>query len=141
MSKETKAFDISKFYTRDNFEKGVPYEPVIDGEAVGITFHIINYNSVKAAKAVEVFGKVLDDLKKIKDPEEKKQKEIEANADLASALVVGWEEGSQGPVVIDGQPLEYTEAMCYALMLNSLPIANAIIEFAVKTKNFLGRSV
>lgn len=140
MAKE-QMFDISKFYTKDNGEKGVPFEPVIDGEKVGIAFNVISYHSVKAARAVEDFGKEIDELKKITDPEEKKRREFDANAALATALVTGFSEGSRGPVCINGKALEYSDEACYAIMLNAVPIANAIIDFSIKNKNFLGRSV
>lgn len=133
-------FDISRFYTRDNGERGIPFEPVVNGEKVGITFNVLSYHSVKAAKAVERFNKEADELKKVDDVEERKRREFEANASLAAGLVAGFSEGSRGKVVVDGKPLEYSEEMCYAIMLNAVPIANAVIEFALKTRNFMGRS-
>ncbi len=139
MSKET-GVDITRFYTKESGERGVPFEPVIDGEKVGITFNVLSYHAVKAAKAVERFNKEADELKKVEDVEERKRREFEANAELASSLVCGFSEGSRGPVLVDGKPLEFSKDMCYDIMLNSIPIANAVIEFSLKTRNFMGRS-
>lgn len=136
----SKGFDINRFYTKENGERGVPFEPEVEGEKVGIIFHVVSWHSVKAAKAVERFLKASNELKAIKDIEERRRREYETNADLASALVVGFSEGSRGPVMVDGNPLEYSEEACHAIMLNSVPIANAVIEFSLKTKNFLTRS-
>lgn len=138
---KAQTFDISKFYTKDRFERGVPFEPVVDGEPVGISFDVIGYNSVKAATAVEKFAKFMEEMKKEKDPKRKKEMEYEANAELASSLVVGFSEGSRGPVTVEDKPLEYSESVCYAIMLNSLPIANEIINFSTRNKNFIQRSV
>lgn len=140
MTDNKEMFDINRFFTRDNSEKGVPFEPVVDGEKVGISFNVISYSSIKAARAVEKFNKEIEELKKEEDAEVQRRRTLELNAELATALVVGFSDGSRGEVVMDGEPLKYSESVCYAIMLNSLPIANAIIEHSLKVKNFMGRS-
>lgn len=137
---EEKVIDISDFFTTDNEDKGMWFEPVIDGSKTGIEFQVIGANSDKNAVSAERYNKKLAEINAIKDPAEASAKRKELEADRIADLVVGVRSKPGTTVVVNKKPLEYSREVIVLLMRKSPMMAQAIFNFAYKTSNFMKKN-
>lgn len=129
--------DISKFFTRENSEKGVWFEPEVNGK-IGIEFLVIGAESNEAAEYLSDYDKAIDKINSEADPKVRNEQTRVALATVTSKLVKNLRpaEGID-EIKIDGKPLSYSHDFVYEIMYNSITIADRIIRFSRKDSGFM----
>lgn len=131
--------NIEDFFTADNEEEGVWFEPIIKGTPCGIEFLVTGSNTDKNAAQAERFKKARAEIEKLKDPEERSAKLKEIDAKRAAEFVHGLRAAKGCKVNFGGQPLEYSKPMVEKIMFGAPLIRIEIINFAYDTANFMKR--
>lgn len=134
---ETKTLDISRFFTRKNEEEGSWVEPVVFGELVGLEFQVLGANSTKLALVTEDFKKKSAEIEKLKDVEERAKRNQALYAESAAKRVIGVRAARGLNITVEGEPIEYSEALIKHIFEESPEIANFIIRYSVDTSNFM----
>ncbi len=131
--------DIADFFTKENSENGVWFEPVVGGGKLGIEFLVIGSESNEAAEALAQYDKDIGKVEDIKETAKKNEETRKALASAVSKLVKGLR-GADGVVpMVNGKPLTYTPPAVYSIMYNSYPIANEILRFSRKASAFMAK--
>lgn len=131
--------DISDFFTKENSEKGVWFEPNVNGK-IGIEFLVIGAESNEAAQFLADYDKDTVRINEIKDPAKRNEEIRVAMAKVVARLVkdIRPAEGV-GKILIAGKPLTYSHEVVYSIMYNSLPIADRIIRFSRRDSDFMAK--
>lgn len=136
--KEERIVDISDFFTKENSEKGVWYEPNVNGK-IGLEFLVIGAESNEAAEVLAQYDKDAARIEEIKDADKKNEESRKALAEAVAKLVKDIR-GAEGiKPMINGKPLTYNHATIFAIMYNSFPIANEILRFSRKASGFMAK--
>lgn len=129
--------DISSFFTKNNQEKGVYHEPVIDGQNLGIKFRIIGSESDEGASVFSEYDKDIEHIESIEDTAKKNEASRDSMARIASKLTKDMEPVEGVEAIINGKPLVYDKDIVYEIFYNSPTIANDIIRFSRRDSNFM----
>lgn len=129
--------DIAGFFTKENSEKGMWTEPNINGP-VGVKFRVIGSESNEAAQYLADYDKDMDRISQIKDPSQKNEETRVAMATVTSKLVkdIACGDGVD-EIKINGKPLVYSHETVYAIMYNSIAIADKLIRFSRRDSDFM----
>lgn len=133
----TKTLDVSRFFTKSNEEEGTWVEPVVFGELVGLEFKVLGSNSTKLAIVVDEFRSKSAEIEGLKDLEEKAKRTQKLYAESAAKRVVGIRAARGLNVVVEGKPVEYSDALIRHIFEESPEIASFIIRYSVDTSNFM----
>ena len=128
--------NLEDFFTKDNSEKGVWFEPNINGK-IGIEFLVIGAESDEAAQLFADYDKDMGRIEEIKDAKQKNEETRKAIAGVASKIVKGIRSASGKPIMIGGKELKYDAATTFTIMYNSPSIANKLIRFSRNDTNFM----
>lgn len=134
-----KTIDIENFYTEDNEKNGVWFHPIINGEPSGIEFLVTGKNTDENIAASERYEKNLKELETIKDPVEKAKKSKELDAKRVAEFVKSLRVAEGFEVNCGGKPIQYTPALVEQIFLKSPLIKIEVINFVMKTANFIKR--
>lgn len=139
VSEEKVSVDISGFFTKQNSEKGMWTEPNINGP-IGVKFLVIGAESNEAARYLADYDKDMERINQIKDPAQRNEEMRVAMATVTAKLVknIACGEGV-GEIKINGKPLTYSHETVYAIMYNSIPIADKIIRFSRRDSDFMAK--
>lgn len=137
MAKTTKEneLDISMFFSRENENNGVWFEPTIKGVPSGIEFLVCGLNSNVASVADEEWNKDRQTLSDIKDEKLRSKKEDELFAVRISKYILDIRGKGGKKLVIGGK--EVTKDDIYDIVYNSPAILVEISRFASRLENFL----
>lgn len=137
---EVRKVNIEDFFTKENEEKGVWFEPEINGVPCGIMFLVTGAGTDRNITNSERFEKKIREIKdKYKDPEEQNAAMRKANAERVADFVSGIKAAEGCEIDFGGKPVEYSRPMMEKIFYNSPMIANEILSFAVRTANFMSR--
>lgn len=144
MAKEEKKeelieINIEDFFTTENEETGVWFEPIIKGIPCGIEFLVTGSNTDKNAAQAERFKKARAEIEKLKDPEERSARLKEIDSKRAAEFIQGMRAAKGCKANFGGQPLEYSKPMVEKIMFGAPLIRLEIINFAYETANFMKR--
>lgn len=132
--------DIADFFTKENSEKGVWTEPTVNGTSVGVKFLVIGAESNEAAQYLADYDKDMERIEQIKDPKQKNEETRIAMATVTSKLIKDLAAGDGvDSIKINGKPLAYSHEVVYAIMYNSISIADRIIRFSRRDSDFMGK--
>lgn len=134
--KDISTLDISSFFSRENEEKGVWYEPTVKGQKVGFELRIYGPNSKAVSIADEKFQKERDEANAIEDNSEKAKKMDEILARRFASYISDIR-GKDG-LKLEMNGKEVTKDDIFTIIYNSPVIALDISRFAMKQDNFLG---
>lgn len=133
-----KVVDVAGFFTKENSEKGMWFEPEISGVKIGLKFLVIGAESDEAAEYLAEYDKGIEKINTIEDARQKNEKTREAMATVTSKLVKDIAPGDAvDEIMINGKPLAYSPAVVYTIMYNSVSIADKIIRFSRKDTGFM----
>lgn len=128
--------DLAVFFSRDNENNGVWYEPQIKGIGCGFEFKICGVNSNTATKADEKWNKKKAEVAAIENEEVRNKKEDEIFAERVTGYIVDIRGKDGKKIVIKGK--EITKDDIYNIIYNSPALAVEVTRFATKIENFLG---
>lgn len=136
-TKETKEniIDISAFFSKDNEEKGVWYEPTVDGRKVGFELRIYGANSNKADVLNDVWAKTKTELASITDVAVRLKKTDEAFATRVAGYVSDIRGKNGAKLTISGKEID--KADIEQIMANSPALEEEVLRFAARNENFL----
>lgn len=130
--------NLEDFYTEKNEEKGVWYEPEIDGKPCGLEFLMIGIHSEEAIANMERYDAQMNELyesEKDKSVIAKKEKEIDA--ERVASITKGVRASGGKELQKDGKTFEFSLEAIKEFYLNTPVIKLANIEFALKSSNFM----
>ena len=137
----SESIDLEDFFTEENEKNGMWHEPVIDGTPCGLEFLIIGIHTDEAAKNMEFYDGLIDEVQNNKNISEadrdKKLSEIDA-ARVASSTK-GMRAKNGATLRKDGKEVEFSEELVKEFYFNTPIIKMDNIEFALKTSNFMKR--
>lgn len=133
---EMEIIKIENFFTRDNEEKGVWFEAVVNGQKTGIEGLVLGANSSTAIIATNQWNKEIEEQKLIEDDIEKNAQYEMSCAKRVAAIVSklrgkdGKELSFKGKTSLDKSDIE-------EIMLNSPAMAASFLNFSNRNANFL----
>lgn len=130
-------FDLDKFFTRDNEEKGQFYEPSFLGAKSGLKFLIYGPNSSKSIVANAAFYKEMDEIAIIDDEEERAAKISEAQTRKLCKTIGKVEHSDGTPLTISGKLFEKEDL--YNFLIQAPIIQESLFNYQAKAENFLDR--
>lgn len=139
MAEKKTIVDIADFFTKENSEKGVWFEPNVGGGRLGLEFLVIGSESNEAAEILAQYDKDIGKVEEIKEADKRNEETRKALAQAVSKLVKGIRGADGIEPVINGKPLTYSPAVVYTIMYNSFPIANEILRFSRKASGFMAK--
>lgn len=128
--------DISKFFSKQNEEEGVWYEPKVRGVGVGFEVKVYGPNSTAASIASDKYQKARDEIDKIEDVKAKSEATDKALAEYSAALC--FDIRGKGKVKLvnkNGTPV--TKDDIKDILFQSPVLATDIAKFENKQDNFL----
>jgi hypothetical protein len=131
--------NIEDFFTVDNEQEGVWFEPKINGMSCGLEFLLTGKNTDANVAATERYDKQVSKLEEIKDPIEKAKKRNELEASRVADFVKGLREVDGVSVNYGGKKIEYSVPLVKQIFLKSPLIKNQVIDFVLQTTNFIKR--
>ena len=139
-----KTIDIEDFFTEDNEDSGVWFEPKIrdvNGDLVpcGLEFLVTGKNTDENIAGTERYEKQLAELEDMKDPVEKAKKQKELDANRVAEFVKGLRVVEGYEVNFGGKQIEYSIPLVQKIFLKSPLIKVEVINFVMKTANFIKR--
>lgn len=134
-----KTINLEDFFTEDNEEKGVWFEPKIKGIPCGIEFLVTGTGTDENIANSERYEKALSELEDEKDLVEKAKKLKLLDANRIAEFVKGIRPSEGNTIQYGGKPLEYSVPLIQQLILKSPLIKIEIIKFAKDTANFIIR--
>ena len=139
-----KTIDIEDFFTEDNEDSGVWFEPKIrdvNGDLVpcGLEFLVTGKNTDENIAGTERYEKHLQELEDMKDPIEKAKKQKELDANRVAEFVKGLRVVDGYKVNFGGKEIEYSKPLVQKIFLKSPLIKIEVINFVMKTANFIKR--
>ena len=137
--KETEIINIEDFFTVDNENAGLWFEPKIKGTPCGIQFLVTGKGSVENTVNTERYEKELAKLEDLDDPTERVEKAKELDANFIATFVKGIRAAKGKELNFGGKPLEYSVPLIQQLLLRSPLIKTEIVMFAKDTTNFIKR--
>lgn len=136
-NEEVQVVNIEDFFTADNEDSGVWFEPRIKGNPCGIEFLVTGANTDKNAAQAERFKKERAKIEELKDPEERAKKLKEIDAKRGADFVIGIRPAKGCKINFDGQELTYSKPTIEKILLGAPLIRIEIINFAYETENFM----
>lgn len=133
---EMETIKIENFFTRDNEEKGVWFEAVVNGQPTGIEGLVLGANSSTAIIATNQWNKEIEEQKLIEDDIERNAQYEMSCAKRVAAIVSklrgkdGKELSFKGKTSLDKSDIE-------EIMLNSPAMAASFLNFSNRNANFL----
>ena len=134
-----KTINIEDFFTEDNERSGVWFEPKINDIPCGIEFLVTGKNTDENVAATERYEKKLAELEDCKDPVEKARKTKELDASRVAEFVKGMRVVEGYEVNFGGKQIEYSVPLVTQIFLKSPLIKIEVINFVMKTANFIIR--
>jgi hypothetical protein len=134
-----RVINIEDFFTVDNENEGMWFEPKVNGEPCGIEFLVTGRGSSENTANTERYEKELAKLQDIKDPIEKVDKAKELDANFVATFVKGIRPAEGAKLNFGGKPLEYSVPLIQKFLFKSPLIKGEIVAFAKDTTNFIKR--
>lgn len=131
--------NIEDFFTEDNEREGVWFEPRINDIPCGLEFLLTGKNTDENVAATERYEKKLEELDALKDPVEKAKKQKELDAKRVAEFVKSMRVVDGYEVEYGGKQIQYTPALVEQIFLKSPLIKIEVINFVMKTANFIKR--
>lgn len=136
---EKRKVHLEDLFTRVNEEKGIWFEPKINGQGIGIEFLVKGATTDEAMADDEHYEKLYAEAKEIKDLIAQKEKLMKVDAERCARLVAGVRATENCDIDFEGKPIEYSKELIEKLFYNSPLIKKAIVDFSSKTTNFIKR--
>jgi len=134
-----KTINIEDFFTEDNEQQGVWFEPKINGIPCGLEFLLTGKHTDENIAGTERYEKQLSKLEELKDPVEKAKKQKELDANRVAEFVKGLRVVEGYEVNFGGKGIEYSVPLVQKIFLKSPLIKDEVINFVMKTTNFIKR--
>lgn len=132
---DVETFDLSKFFSKDNEEKGKWFNLEIDGKSSGIKAKLYGPNSSAVTIADDEFKKQREEIELIKDVEEKEEAMQKALAKRIAGYTIDLASISGKELTVRGKP--FTKDDIYTFYLNSPVLALEALRKASNQVNFL----
>lgn len=137
---ETKTIDIENYFTEKNEREGVWHEPVIDDVETGLLFLLIGIHSEEAEKKMNEFDKKSDKVRNSElSDKEKEEKLTELDAERVAAFVKDIKTKDGAELTRNGKPIEFSAGLMKELFLNNPDLKMEIVDFVLKSANFIKR--
>lgn len=136
---EKRKVHIEDLFTSENEEKGIWIEPVINGKGIGIELLVVGGGTDEAMADDEHYESLYTEAEQIKDPIQRKHKQMEVDAERCARLVKGIRPAKNCDVDFGGKEIEYSVPFIEELFLKSPLIKKYVATFASKTANFIKR--
>lgn len=128
--------DISKFFSKQNEEDGIWYEPKVRGVGVGFEVKVYGPNSTAAAIAQDKYQKAKDEIAKIEDLKVRNEATDKMLAEYAAALVADIR-GLNGVKLVNKDGSEVTIKDMKNFLYQAPVLASDIARFETNQNNFL----
>ena len=139
-NQEKRTFDLADLiFTKDNENEGVWVEPELFGVKIGVEFKVIGANCDKLITVIEEFNKKYAEVSAIKDTTERAKALDELYVDTAAKRTIGLRCAPDAEVTIEGNPVEYSDAVVRHIFEKSPVCAQFIVLFSRNTENFTNR--
>lgn len=138
-TEEKKIINLEDFFTQKNETEGVWHEPVIDGVPMGMEFLMIGIHSDEGVSLMEHYDRLSKELQKEKDPKIRAKKEAENDAERVASLVKGIRAVEGYELQKGGKEINFSIPVVKELLYNAPLVKMDLIEFAIKTANFMNR--
>ena len=130
-----KKLDVSKFFTKENEEKGVEFSFIIDGEKTGIKALVVGANSNIAEKANDEYSKARSKALEVEDIEKRNNLIEKAFAKKCAAFTLKLTTEDDKELYIKDKVLQKEDYEDF--YLNAPLFEQQMIMFVSKTENFL----
>lgn len=127
--------EISKFFSRDNEERGKWYEPTIRGSKVGFEFRVYGPNSNAALIADDKYKKESEEIELIEDPTEKNNRYKDALARKVARYISDIRGADGRKITINGK--DVTKEDIFEILKEAPTVASDILRFTLRQENFL----
>lgn len=136
---DKKVINLKDFYTRENEQNGMWFEPVVD-EPLGIEFLVISVSSNEGVALMEHYDREQKEAQKEKDPQIRARKLEEIDAERTAALVKGVR-AVDGYELQDenGNKVDFSLPLVKEFFFNAPLVKVSVIKFAIDTANFMNR--
>lgn len=134
---DKKVVNLEDFFTEDNEQQGVWFEPKINDIPCGFEFLVTGVGTDENVANSERYEKALAETDSIKDPIERVKKQKVLDANRVAEFVKGIRASSDTEVMFDGKPLEYSVPLIQKILLKSPLIKLELVRFAKDTTNFI----
>lgn len=131
--------NIEDFFTEDNEKDGIWFHPSINGIPCGLEFLVTGKNTDENIAGTERYERKLAELEDETDPIEKARKQKELDANRVAEFVKGLRVAKGFEVNYGGKAIEYSEPLVQKIFLKSPLIKVEVINFVMKTANFIKR--
>lgn len=135
--KDENILDLADFFSRDNENSGVWFEPEIKGIKCGFEFLVCGVNSNTASKADDKWNKRKSELESIQDSEKKAAMEDEIFAERIAGYILDIRGKDGKKLVANGK--DVTKDDIPDIIYNSPALAIEVSKFAATLENFLGK--
>lgn len=131
--------NLEDFFTDDNEQDGIWFEPKIKGIPCGFEFLVTGTGTDENIANSERFEKAMAETEDIKDPIERVKKQKILDANRVAEFVKGIRASEGHEVLSGGKPVEYSVPLIQKILLKSPLIKLELIRFAKDTANFIKR--
>lgn len=128
--------NVSKFFSKQNEEDGIWYEPKVRGVGVGFEVKVYGPNSTAAAIAQDKYQKARDEIAKVEDLKAKNEATDKMLAEYAAALICDIR-GMNGVELVNDDDTPVTIKDVKNILYNAPIIASDIARFETNQNNFL----
>lgn len=136
---EKRIVNIEDFFTVDNAKEGIWFEPKIGRVGCGFEFLVTGATTDEAMADDEHYSKLYSEAEEIKDPIERKAKQMKVDAERCARLVKGIRAAEDCVVKSEGTDIEYSVPLIEKIFLKSPEIKKAVVNFATDNLNFIKR--
>lgn len=136
---EKKIINLEDFFTRKNEADGFWHEPVIEGIPMGMEFLMIGVHSDEGVSLMEHYDRLSKELKKEKDPKIRADKEALNDAERVASLVKGIRAVEGYELQKGNKEISFSIPLVKDFLYNAPLVKMDLIEFAIKTANFMNR--
>lgn len=136
-TEENDILDVAQFFSRENENNGVWFEPEIKGVKCGFEFLVCGVNSNTASLADEKWNKKKSELESIEDPEARAKRDDEIFAERIAGFILDIRGKNKKRLIAKGK--EVTKDDIPLIIYNSPALAVEVSKFASNLENFLGQ--
>lgn len=130
---------IEDFFTVDNAKKGMWFEPKVGKDGCGFEFLVCGAGTDEAMADDEHYDSLYAQAEDIKDPIQRKEKQMQVDAERCARLVKGIRAAEDCDVDFGGKAIEYSVPLIEQIFLKSPEIKKAVVNFATNNLNFIKR--
>ena len=129
--------EITDFFTTSREKEGVWIEPEISGVGIGIEFKVVGQSSPKFVEAVTKYMAAHNKVLEESDVQKAYEKEVEAQCDRITDIVVDLRAKSGVKLENNGEPLTYSREIVRQIMYEITDIRDDLWEKATRSYSFM----